>query len=189
MWFFTSKEGTPGAGDNLIASTMALEIGRYYSENRLKNTRIIIASFDAEEEGLRGARAFAKKHFQLLKEIPTTLLNTDCAYNLDDLFFLTSDINGTVQLDNELADTLVNISKNCGYNSVSKPIAFLTGGTDAGEIAKIGVNSTTLIGMPWSNNSRSSVYHTPNDTLEHVQPEVIDAAITIFMKYIDKDEI
>ncbi len=188
MWFFASKKGTPGAGDNLIASTMALEIGRYYKDNPLNNIRIIIASFDAEEEGLRGARAFAKKHSQLFTEIPTTLLNTDCAYNLDDLFFLTSDINGTVQLDKDLADELVEISKSSGYNSVSKPIAFLTGGTDAGEIAKVGVNSTTLIGMPWSNNSRSSVYHTPNDTLDHVQPEVIDAAITIFMKYIDKEE-
>jgi hypothetical protein len=187
MWFFASKKGTPGAGDNLIASTMALEIGRYYSNNRLKNTRIIIASFDAEEEGLRGARAFAKKHSQYFKEIPTTLLNTDCAYNLDDLFFLTSDINGTVQLDKDLAEALVEISKSSGYNCLSKPIAFLTGGTDAGEIAKIGVKATTLIGMPWSNNSRSSVYHTPNDTLDHVQPEVIDAAITIFMKYIDKE--
>lgn len=187
MWFFTSKRGTPGAGDNLIASTMALEIGRHYSENRLKNTRIIIASFDAEEEGLRGARAFAKNNNKLLTETPTTLLNTDCAYNLDDLFFLTSDINGTVKLDKELAETLVDISKQKGYKAISKPIAFLTGGTDAGEIAKIGVKSTTLIGMPWSNNSRSSVYHTPNDTLDHVQKEVIDAAITIFMNYIDKE--
>ncbi|MFA6648388.1 MAG: M28 family peptidase, partial [Candidatus Izemoplasmatales bacterium] len=60
MWFFASSKGTPGAGDNLIASTMAIELGRYFSENKLDHTRIIITSFDAEEEGLRGARAFAK---------------------------------------------------------------------------------------------------------------------------------
>ena len=187
MWFFASKKGTPGAGDNLIASTMAVEIGRHFSENRLENTRVIIASFDAEEEGLRGARAFAKLHEKELKELPTYLLNTDCAYNLDDLFFLTSDINGTVKLDEALANALVDISIENGYEAVSKPIAFLTGGTDAGELEKVGVKSTTLIGMPWSNETRSSVYHTENDTLDHVQKEIIDAAITIFIQFIEKN--
>jgi aminopeptidase YwaD len=72
-WFFASKDGTPGTGDNLIASTMGIEIGRYFSQNELKHTRIIIVSFDAEEEGLRGSRAFAKKYKGLLNEYPTTL--------------------------------------------------------------------------------------------------------------------
>ncbi len=73
MWFFASNKRTSGAGNNFIASTMALEIGRYYSQNTLKHTRIIIASFDAEEEGLRGSRAFAKKYKGLLNEYLTTL--------------------------------------------------------------------------------------------------------------------
>lgn len=187
MWFFASKKATPGAGDNLIASTMAVEIGRYFSENRLNDTRIIIVSFDAEEEGLRGARAFAKKHKEGFKEIPTYLLNTDCAYALKDMFFLTSDINDTVKLDSALANDLVEIAKQNNYPAISKPIAFLTGGTDAGELAKIGVKATTLIGMPWSNETRSSVYHTENDTLDHVEKEIIDAAIKIFIQYTEKE--
>ncbi|MFA7106756.1 MAG: M20/M25/M40 family metallo-hydrolase [Candidatus Izemoplasmatales bacterium] len=184
MWFFASSKGTPGAGDNLIASTMAIELGRYFSENKLDHTRIIITSFDAEEEGLRGARAFAKANKEKLKEYPTILLNTDCAYSLKELFFLTSDINCTVNLDSKLANDLVDIAKNNGYNALAKPISFLTGGTDAGELAKIGVKATTLVGMPWSNQSRSSVYHTPNDTLDYVEKEIIDAAINIFGDYI-----
>lgn len=187
MWFFASKKGSPGAGDNLIASAMAVEIGRYFSENKLDHTRVIVASFDAEEEGLRGARAYAKKHKELFKTYPTTLLNTDCAYNLDDLFFLTSDINGTVQLSSDLANELVEIANKKGYKAISKPIAFLTGGTDAGELAKVGVKSTTLIGMPWSNDSRSNVYHTPNDTLDNVDPRIIEASIDIFIEYIKKN--
>ena len=184
MWFFASSKGTPGAGDNLIASTMAIELGRYFSENKLDHTRIIITSFDAEEEGLRGARAFAKANKEKLNEYPTILLNTDCAYSLKELFFLTSDINCTVNLDSKLANDLVDIAKNNGYNALAKPISFLTGGTDAGELAKIGVKATTLVGMPWSNQSRSSVYHTPNDTLDYVEKEIIDAAINIFGDYI-----
>jgi len=128
MWFFASKKGTPGAGDNLIASTMAVEIGRYFSENTLKHTKIIIASFDAEEEGLRGSRAFAKKYKALLNEYPTTLLNSDCLYNLDGMFFLTSDINNTVKLSVDLAKELTDIATKEGYDAEYKPIAFLTGG-------------------------------------------------------------
>ncbi|MDY0278588.1 MAG: M20/M25/M40 family metallo-hydrolase [Acholeplasma sp.] len=189
MWFFASRKGTPGAGDNLIASTMAVEIGRYFSENKLNHTRVIVVSFDAEEEGLRGARAYAKKHQELFKVYPTTLLNTDCAYNLDDLFFLTSDINNTVKLSKELADELVETAKDLNYKAVTKPIAFLTGGTDAGELAKVGVKSTTLIGMPWSNEARSNVYHTPNDTLDNVDPRIIEASIEIFIEYIKKSSV
>lgn len=51
-------------------------------------------------------------------------------------------------MDNDLASSLVKIANDNGYKAISKPIAFLTGGTDAGELAKIGVKSTTLIGMP-----------------------------------------
>ncbi len=190
MWFFASNKGTPGAGDNLISSAMAVEIGRYFSVNKLNNTRVIIASFDAEEEGLRGARAYAKLHKNEFKEVPTFLLNVDCPYYLNELFFMTSDINCSVELSTELASELVEIAKSKNYPASLKPIAFLTGGTDAGELAKKGVKATTLMAMPWSNSERASVYHTPNDTIDSIETDVIDAAIDIFISYIEnKDKI
>jgi hypothetical protein len=188
MWFFASSKGTPGAGDNLIASTLALEIGRHYSQNKLQHTRIIVASFDAEEEGLRGARAYAKAHMEELQNVPTTLLNVDCPYFLDELFFLTSDINGSVKLSTELAEELLAIATTKGYTAKHQPIAFLTGGTDAGELAKVGVKATTLMAMPWTNNERASVYHTPNDTVDAIEPETIDATIDIFTTYINNQD-
>jgi len=188
LWFFASSNGTPGAGDNLIASTMAVEIGRHFSRERLANTRVIIASFDAEEEGLRGARAYAAKHEHDLKALPTVLLNTDCPYFLNELFFLTSDINCTVKLSEELAQELVAIANQKNLSASCKPIEFLTGGSDAGELAKKGVKSVTLMAMPWSNQARSKVYHTPSDTLDHVEPEAIEAAIEIFCEYIETND-
>ncbi len=188
LWFFVSKKGTPGAGDNLIASAMAIVLGNYFSVNKLNKTRLIIASFDAEEEGLRGARAYAKKHAQSLKKIPTTMLNVDCPYELKELFFLTSDINTTVKLSENLAKALVEIAHEKNYPAVDKPIAFLTGGTDAGELAKVGVEATTLIAMPWSNQTRASVYHTPNDTVDAIEVEAIDATLDIFKTYIMRND-
>ncbi len=188
MWFFASSKGTPGAGDNLIASAMAVEIGRHFAEQKLKHTRLVVASFDAEEEGLRGARAFAKVHQDEFQALPTTLLNVDCPYYLKDLFFLTSDINGSVQLSSELAEELVAVASAKGYPATHKPIAFLTGGTDAGELAKVGVKSTTLMAMPWNNNERASVYHTPNDTVDAIEVAAVEATVDIFGTYIEQQD-
>ncbi len=66
--FFVGSRGTPGAGDTLIASVMALKsaelFGRHGKKRRpgLANTRLVFLSFDAEEAGLRGARAYVKRH-------------------------------------------------------------------------------------------------------------------------------
>ncbi|NLX44395.1 MAG: M28 family peptidase [Treponema sp.] len=66
LWGFASDEGSPGAGDNMAASAIALEIFKEFAERRaagagLKRTRLAFASFDAEEAGLRGARVFARR--------------------------------------------------------------------------------------------------------------------------------
>ena len=150
----------------------------------LNHTRIIVLSFDAEEEGLRGARAYVKAHEKELKEIPTYLLNADCLYDEKEMFFLTSDLNNFVKFDDEFTDELLDVSEAEGIFTFKQPLAFLTGGTDAAEFAKKGIISTTLIGMPWSNSNRNHSYHTPNDTLEHVNFEVVYNTIKIFMGYI-----
>ena len=65
LWLFASKEHTPGAGDNLVSSVAALEFLKMCAAARknkdgFKHLRITAVSWDAEEEGLRGARAWRK---------------------------------------------------------------------------------------------------------------------------------
>lgn len=193
LWFFASKKGTPGAGDNLVASAMAVEALRQIAKNKkegagLKHTRVTAISFDAEEEGLRGAFAYAKKHRKELNEVPTYLYNIDCPYFLDDLFFLTSDINGSVKLSEDLAETCRSTAERLGYKAETKPITFLTGGTDAAELARAGVESTTLLAMPWDNSERASYYHTPNDTIDNVEKEVVQAGLEIFFNLLEEKD-
>ncbi|MDD2398656.1 MAG: M28 family peptidase [Bacilli bacterium] len=191
MWFFASKTATPGAGDNLVASALALTIGQYYKEQKsagkgLQHTRLILMSFDAEEEGLRGARSYAKKHLKEFKETPTIGLNMDCLYDERELFFLTSDLNNFVALDVALATELATIASQHGEKVTTQKLAFLTGGTDAAELAKKGVRVTTAIGMPWSNENRSNVYHTPQDTLDNVRPAVVEQILKTYIEFIEK---
>jgi len=194
MWFFKSKKATPGAGDNLASTMTAFEIGKYFynlknTDEELKHTRIIFTSFDAEEEGLRGARAFVKKHKSYLLETKTTLLNIECLYDENALFYLTSDINNTVKLDASLSNELINIGNKLNIATHKQDIALLTGGTDAGEFGKIGVSATTIMGMPWTNDNRSLAYHTPNDTIENVSSKAVENTLNVFINYIkEKDQ-
>ena len=193
MWFFTSKKASPGAGDNLVASAIAMTLGKHYaslkaSGNGLKHTRILMVSFDAEEEGLRGARAFARAHKKMLHDVPTFMINMDCLYDEKELFFLTSDLNNFVKLDQNLAESLHQTANALGLATKTQPLAFLTGGTDAAELAKIGIRATTMIGMPWTNQTRSHVYHTPQDTLDHVNPQVVIDTIHIIDQWIQKTD-
>lgn len=194
MWFFQSRKAAPGAGDNLVASSIAVTLGKHFKELRdqgqgLEHTRLIIMSFDAEEEGLRGARAFAKKHHEHFKKTKTYLLNMDCLYDEKELFFLTSDLNDFVPLDEALAHELVQHAHRLGIHVKTQRQAFLTGGTDAAELAKKGVHATTLIGMPWTNSSRSNVYHTPHDTLDHVHPQVVQDTLQIYEHFIREKDL
>lgn len=168
---------------------IAIALGRHFAhlkqeKKSLKHTRLWLVSFDAEEEGLRGARAFARKHQEMFKKHPAYLLNADCLYDEKELFFLTSDLNDTVPLDVTLVNDLVDIAESLHVKTKTQKLAFLTGGTDAAELAKIGIRATTLIGMPWTNSNRSAVYHTPKDTLEHVSQKVVEDTLSIFYHYI-----
>jgi len=193
LWFFASDEGTPGAGDNLISCAMAVQLSRYFSRNKdngipLAHTRLIFASFDGEEAGLRGARAFYAKYKNQLVTTPTWNFNVDCPYFAKDLFFLTSDINGSVKLSQEMATKCVTIARSMGFEAKSQPVAFLTGGTDAAEAAKVGIHAVSLMAMPWETNEVGAVYHTPRDLPESIEPQVVEETLSIAIRFIEQTD-
>jgi len=189
LWRFVAKEGTPGAGDNLAASVAAIEILREFRARRdagkgLKGTRVVFASFDAEEAGLRGARAWAKTN--LPADVPTYAYNMDCVYTTDEARFLSTDINGSVTMSAPLASACSTIAAELGVTVPVMPIAFLAGGTDAAELAKRGAKATTLIAMPWSNDNRSPSYHTPDDVPSAVSLPALELAIDVGVRLAER---
>jgi hypothetical protein len=194
LWRFASKEGTPGAGDNLASSATALEIARIFRVRRdkgegLESTRVLFVSFDGEEAGLRGARAYAAAHRADFASVPTFAFNMDCVYQKDKLRLLLTDLNGSVELDGPAARLIVAKGEAEGIAVEAMPIAFLTGGTDAAELAKVGIRTASLMGMDWSNEARSSVYHTPRDTVDSVEPVAVEAAIRLGARFVEAVEV
>jgi hypothetical protein len=185
LWWFASDRHTSGAGDNLASSAAAWEVLRVCSLAKkeghgFNHLKVTAASWDAEEAGLRGARAWRKNRFNDPLPHPAWNLNLECLYDEKDFFLLTSDINGSVKLSTDLAGRCAGLMKTGSDLTVpALPIAFLTGGTDAGETARAGVESTTLMGMPWGNSKRAAVYHTTEDVIDAVSRKAVSAAMRL----------
>ncbi|MEM8858827.1 MAG: M28 family peptidase, partial [Chloroflexota bacterium] len=101
IWRFYAAEGTPGAGDNMVCTAIAIEVGKHFAAqkalgNGLQHTRVLVASWDAEEAGLRGARRYIQQHKKDLHRVKTYNFNLECMYDHQELAFLTSDLNSFV---------------------------------------------------------------------------------------------
>ena len=180
-YFFITDEVSPGAGDNLIAVSILLHLAEYFntSENALQNTALVFLITDAEESGLRGARAFVQENRDKLTASPHYNYNMDSLFSANHLIFLTSDINNTVKLSKNLAEKGIQVAKDLGYTAKKMKIPFGGGATDAGEFAKIGIPSTSLIAMDTTFKSGSNPYHTRDDRIENLDPAAVLACLQI----------
>ncbi len=194
LWHFHDEQGTPGAGDNMICTAIAMEVGKHFKSIKgdpsgLKHTRIIVTSWDAEEAGLRGARAYVKANKQELHDVKTYNFNLECMYDHAELGFLTSDLNSFVPMSSQMVDECVDVAASIGYSMKKNPFPLLAGGTDAAEFAKAGIEATTLAAMSWTERGEGIAYHTTSDTIDAVDPIAVSRSIETAIHYIRrKDE-
>jgi tetrahydromethanopterin S-methyltransferase subunit F len=194
--FFTTRQVSPAAGDDMIAVAVASETARLFhrakqaGKNPLQHTRLIVASFDAEEAGLRGARAFCNKHGQELLNTKTYVFNIDTLYKLEDLNFLEKDLNSTVRLSRAMAQDGIDIAKSLGYPARIAGMPFGAGSTDAAEFGKLGVEAVNMAGISFDIRrfGEDLVYHTQDDVTESIEPELVEASLKIVRDYILKKD-
>ena len=184
-FFLFGPEVSPGAGDNLIASAMLVELARHFTEGQaigrsyLEHTRLVFVSFDAEEAGLRGSRAWVKAHRAELESWPGYALNFDSIYRAEDMQFLVSDLNSHVRLDRELAVLCRQIAGELGWPAGLAGMLFGGGATDAAELAGAGLRATSLLGMSTRVVRDGLVYHTSNDTVASIEPEAVTRCLAL----------
>jgi aminopeptidase YwaD len=193
LFFFLSSEVTEGAGDNLIASSMLVTLAQLFAglkrgRQRLNHTRLRFISFDAEESGLRGSRAYARTYKKELQKIPTYNLNLDSIFDVGQIKFLTWDINGTVRLSEKMAGECVELARELGYTASTFRLVLGMGGTDAAEMARVGVHATSLIALRTDFFQKKVTYHTLEDTAKNLDPKAVRAVLKIVHAYILKKE-
>lgn len=186
-----SKHYSPGVGDNLVSSVMLTELAHFFNWEKkqgkgFKHTRIIFASFDAEECGLKGSSTWYEKHKDLLSD-DCINLNIDSPYYSEHLAFLTKDVNGLVPLSSSLAAECAEKAKRMGFSVKVGGLSLFSGATDAASAARAGVDSTTLVGIPLGGKA-GAPYHTENDTIDSLNAKTIEEVISIIIKIVKTSE-
>ena len=181
------RKGGPGAGDNLVSSVMSVMMGRWLAERRdeyLRDTRLVIASFDAEEVGLRGSSHFFGQRRKGFGDLPTAHLNFDSLYDRDELHVITKDLNGTIPLDENLRRELMEAASECGVGLRPFAMGFPMGATDAAESARAGLASASIVGQSTEVVQEEYVYHTTRDHVDRIDPRVLSACMAVIANFL-----
>jgi aminopeptidase YwaD len=181
------RQGSPGAGDNLVASVLTAKIAKEFAARRsslLRRTRVHVVSFDAEEAGLRGSAAYMKTHRAELNERPVFMLNFDSLYDVEHLHVLLSDVNGTIHLSHNMAEDIIECLRMEGCKPRPFHLIFGAGGTDAAEAARAGIEATTVIAISTAVVREKLAYHTPRDTVGAIDIEAVEACLRLIVRYL-----
>jgi aminopeptidase YwaD len=196
-WNFTTSEISPGGGDNLISvgiiNQIAKKIGvlKQAGKNPLQTTTLKFIALDAEESGLKGAKAYNIDHNAFLQQNADQIyvLNLDSFYYLNDLCVVNKDQNGFVQNSKEMNKDLISVSHELGYEMVTeKNFMFGTGAVDSARFSMNGIRATTILGIHPDPSSlkHELFYHTRKDLVANIDPTIIEAVLKIVLGYIEK---
>lgn len=170
-----------GANDNLTGTFITLALAKWMGENdiRLENTEVMYLITGSEEAGLRGAKAYAKRHRDELHSIETVFVAIDTIRDLDYLKIYNKDLNGTVEHDARVAKMFKEASANAGLDL---PYGTVTiGSSDATAFTQEGVPSIAIAAM---DPAPADYYHTRKDTPDNMNPECIEKTIALIAEAV-----
>jgi aminopeptidase YwaD len=194
FFFLTTSQASPGAGDDMMAVSIAAGAGKLFSDakkagnNPLEHTRLIILSVDAEECGLRGSHAWVKRHLAELKATKTFVFNMDPIYKFKYIEFYDHDLSSEVKLSREMAQECVDIAAGLGFKAYIAPPR-KGAATDAANYGLAGIEAIDLHAMSSKESDLAGwVYHTRNDVSKYIEPEVVEAVLKIIRGYVLKKD-
>ncbi len=170
-----------GANDNLTGTLAAVAIMKYLHDNdiRFENTEVIAMGSGAEESGLRGAKAYTKRHLKELKEIPSIFIGLETFRDYDSMAIYKRDLTGTVSMDPQVCKLLKKAGEEAGvdlpYSSV------YMGASDAAAVQKLGVPAVTLAAM---DPGPPRYYHTRGDTADNMDMKTIEKCLDIAIRTV-----
>ncbi|HAQ64055.1 MAG TPA: hypothetical protein DCR23_06295 [Ruminococcaceae bacterium] len=176
-FFINWKLVVPGANDNLTGVFASMAVIRYMQANdiRFENTEVVALSTACEESGLRGAKAFAKKHAD--DKIPTVFIAVDTLRDYDYMSIYNKDMSGTVKLDSQAAAMLKKASENAGLNLDYAKVFF--GASDAAAAQQGGIKAAALCAM---DPAPAKYYHTREDTPDNLDLKTVEAGLNVLLE-------
>ncbi|MDD8026638.1 MAG: M28 family peptidase [Acidobacteriota bacterium] len=191
LFRYYGRTASPGASDNLVSGLLLVKLSELLKsggEPRPKHTRLVFLSTDGEENGQRGSFAYARRHRAEMLRTKTYVFNLDTLSRSEDLACLKTDLNGFVRLSPALAGECLKIAAGLGRPLKAIRFPFGGGGTDAGQFARVGIESTSIIGISTRLNRGGVDYHSSRDTVEAIDPAAVETGLAVAVRFIhDKD--
>ncbi len=169
---YDKNKASPGAMDNLSGITINLHLAKYFlahPDKAPQNLRIILSALGAEEAGLRGSRAFVKRHRNDLLKGDVWVTNVDGVGDANDFVIVTNESWQRVKYDPDYLNMIEDAMKEVGVKYQRYTLD--AGGSDSAEFAKAGVRHVTTIAA--QDQTPKSNYHCYNDRLENMDPEAM----------------
>ncbi len=183
MFFVNWKLPVDGAADDLTGVFTSMAALLYFKHNdiRLENTEIVAMSVGAEEEGLRGSKAFAKAHGDEYKNdgVETIFIALDTLRDYDFMGIVTKDMTATVGLDKQACALMKKASENAGV-----PVNFTTtplGSTDAAAMQQGGIKSVAFTSM---DPAPARYYHTRDDNVSVLEMKTLEDSLKVVLETI-----
>lgn len=175
--FFTNwKLVVDGANDNLTGVVASMAVMKFLADNdiRFENTEVRAVLTGSEEAGLRGAKAYSKKHLKECREVETAFIGLETFRDFDYLAVYNRDMSGTVKNDPRVCALLKASALEAGLDLPYKSVFF--GSSDAAAVSQAGIPAATLASM---DPEPARYYHTRTDTADNLDRKTMQAGLNI----------
>ncbi len=183
MFFVNWKLPVDGAADDLtgVFASMATLLYLHMNDIRFENTEVVAVSMGAEEEGLRGSKAFAKAHGEEYKNdgVETIFVALDTLRDYDFMGIVTKDMTATVSLDKQACALMKKAAENAEI-----PVNFTTtplGSTDAAATQQGGIKSVAFTSM---DPAPARYYHTRDDNVKVLEMKTLEDSLKVVLETV-----
>ncbi len=179
LFFVNFKITVEGANDNLTGTVGSVAIMKYLQDNdiRFENTEVVALATGSEESGLRGSRAYVKRHLDELKAIPTAFVGLETFRDYDSMAVYARDMTGTVKMDSRVCAL---VKKGGELAGVDLPYSSVyIGASDGAAVQKLGVPAVTLAAM---DPGPPRYYHTRGDTADNMDMKTVEKCLDIALQ-------
>lgn len=179
MFFVNFKRTVEGANDNLTGTMSSVAIMKYLQDNdiRFENTEVVALAAGSEESGLRGSKAYTKRHIEELKAIPTVFIGLETFRDYESIAIYARDMTGTVKMDPRVCAMVKKAGEFAGmdlpYSSV------YVGASDGAAVQKLGIPAVTLAAM---DPGPPRYYHTRGDTGDNMDMKTVEKCLDIALQ-------
>ena len=181
IWFTSFRHVSPGANDDLSGALMVAGLAKYLRASGIQpeHTELVYLITGSEEAGLRGAKAFTRRHKDDWRDVPTVVVTLDTIRDLDHLHVYNRDRNGTVRHDPLVCQLLHDAGRRCGVE-LGYATVYL-GSTDATAFTLAGHRAAALCAM---DPRPADYYHNRRDRPDNMSGECIRKTIEIVLEAI-----